>query len=113
MINGYIKIRVMKDGRYADCWQKVVEGTVVDHVDDDGKPLALPAAHEAISLTGQVHFAPNVLHDPAKKDEPERQPIFATPDVTQGDGGTIFKTIEPFGPGIGPAPEPAEGVAKG
>ena len=66
-INGYIKARIMAGGSYADCWQHVVDGEVVDYCNDDKKPVILPEPHEAFCLTGQVYFAPNVLHDPAKE----------------------------------------------
>lgn len=63
-MNGYIKIRVMSNGTYFDCWQKIVDGSVVDNVKDDGTQATLPAVHEAMTLTGQLYFAPNVLEAP-------------------------------------------------
>ena len=63
-MNGYLKIRVMAEGKYFDCWQKVEDGSVISHVDDTGAPVTLPAVHEAVTLTGQLHFAPNVLNAP-------------------------------------------------
>lgn len=63
-MNGYLKIRVMTSGTYFDCWQKIEAGEVTGHVDDASAPVALPAVHEAYVLTGQIHYAPNVLTAP-------------------------------------------------
>ena len=63
-MNGYLKIRVMADGKYFDCWQKIEDGVVAGHVDDASAAVALPAVHEAMTLTGQLHYAPGVLQAP-------------------------------------------------
>lgn len=73
-MNGYLKIRVMEGGRYADCWQQIADGVVVGHVADDGSAVTLPEVCEAHVLTGQMHFAPNVLRDPSESVEP--MPLF-------------------------------------
>lgn len=46
-MNGFVKIRICADGRYFDCFQKVENGVVVVHLDEKGKPVAIPARHEA------------------------------------------------------------------
>lgn len=63
-MNGYVKLRVCKDGRYADCWQKVEEGSVVDHVNDGGASVSLPDGSESFCLDSRVWFAPNVATAP-------------------------------------------------
>ncbi len=68
-MNGFIKIRVMAGGKYADCWQQVVDGVVVGHVDDAGVALQLPEPCETMVVghegSRELHFAPCVLRDPA------------------------------------------------
>lgn len=66
-MKGFMAIRVMADGRYFDVWQQIEDGHVVGHVRDDGTPVELPEPCESHCLTGQLHYAPNVLHDPNAK----------------------------------------------
>lgn len=75
-MNGYMKIRVMSGGRYADCWQQIKDGQVVAHVDDDGAVVGLPDPHEAHCLTGQLMDKPN--GNPVKPDVP---PLIAEAEV--------------------------------
>lgn len=67
----YLKIRVMADGRYADCWQFVRDGVVVDYVNDDNVPIALPKLHDTIILSSEPWFAPGIVRDPAAIVKPE------------------------------------------
>lgn len=78
-MNGYIKIRVMADGRYFDCWQKVVDGVVTQHVMDNGNPIVAPEKREEMVLDGRLHFAPNVLEAP---EPPKPEPVVAEPTDT-------------------------------
>ena len=49
-MNGYMLVRVMSAGVYFDCWQKIENGTVVAHVQEDGAPIELPEIREEFCL---------------------------------------------------------------
>lgn len=91
-INGFIQIRVMANGRYADCWQEIKNGEVVGYCDDNCRPVALPEPHEAHCLTGQLYFAPGILSPPPDPDasKPMAQPLFA--DESKPDG-TLLREV--------------------
>ncbi len=77
---GYYQICIRAKGRYADHWQKVclIDGQwqQVDIVNDAGESVELPQPHEGFLLTGQLYFAPGVLHDPSKPIPPLKAPAF-------------------------------------
>lgn len=49
----YLKIRVMNDCKYFDCYQKIDEGNVIDYIDNKGNHVELPQPHEAYVLNKQ------------------------------------------------------------
>lgn len=49
-MKGFYNVRVMADGKYFDCRQMVVGGSVVGYENDDG-PVAIPEVCEIILLT--------------------------------------------------------------
>lgn len=68
MANGFIKVRVMADGKYTDCWQRVAGGQVTGYVATGGEeispmvngfPVGLPDPHEIMVLRKEMLDAPN------------------------------------------------------
>lgn len=51
----YIKVRVMYDGVYFDCFGAQVDGVLRGYFMEDGSPANLPAVYEMIALGNQVY----------------------------------------------------------
>lgn len=65
---GYIKVRVMANGAYTDCWQRVANGQVTGYVATGGEvispmingyPVGLPDPHEMMVLRKETLAAPD------------------------------------------------------
>jgi len=54
---GYIKVRCMADGTYADLWQAVEHGAVGAYFDGTGKPAEPPEVHEMMVLDATIRPA--------------------------------------------------------
>jgi hypothetical protein len=53
-MNGYIQVQMNFDGGPLVCWQKVVDGIVVDYVDSAGVSVSVPELREEHCVTGEL-----------------------------------------------------------
>lgn len=59
-MNGFIKVEIATFAGMITCWQKVVDGIVVDRVDASGNTIAVPDLRLERCVTGELVNQPGV-----------------------------------------------------